>query len=198
MSLLDLIAMQRILHNGAELFRRKRVNFVGGTVTDDPALDATHVHLADVGSPTTAYVDAGDASALADAQAYTDAELSTLPGPIAAHHTLAGSINYDLEVSPSIDLIQALAVLPVGGSGLGGIKAPADTTRVHSRILTNISGLTITVYHLHASNAHTSSRIYFATGGNVSMSGGTSRVLYWLPTSKSPAGYGCWYMSSGG
>jgi hypothetical protein len=45
MSLLDLIALQRILHNGVELFRRKRINFVGGTVTDDPALDAIHVEL---------------------------------------------------------------------------------------------------------------------------------------------------------
>jgi hypothetical protein len=44
-SLLDLLALQRIYHNGVELFRRRSLNFTGGTVTDDPTNDRTNIAL---------------------------------------------------------------------------------------------------------------------------------------------------------
>jgi hypothetical protein len=49
MSMLDLLGLQRILHNGIELFRRKRINFVGGTVVEDAATDTLHVTLGEGG-----------------------------------------------------------------------------------------------------------------------------------------------------
>ena len=45
MSVLDLIGLQRIYHNGIELFRRKNLNFVGGTVTDNPKTDSTDISI---------------------------------------------------------------------------------------------------------------------------------------------------------
>jgi hypothetical protein len=49
MSVLDLIGLQRIFHNGVELFRRKNLNFLGGTVTDNPKTDSTDINIGEGG-----------------------------------------------------------------------------------------------------------------------------------------------------
>lgn len=106
---------------------------------------------------------------------------------------LSSGLNFDVVSTPAVDGCNAITYTVVSGTGLAGLAAPADTSKLHYLRLINDSAFAITLYHEHAGNAHDTSRFHISTGLDKTVQATQALDCVWIPASVSLTGTSRWF-----